>query len=322
MPLPFMAVLVVPWLALGCGAAREAGSALSRALPHEDVAAARARTQALLASASRFAIQLQGLNFDAVDRADPDVVVVDYSWDGGASREMTRADVRRLRQRPGRQQRIVLAYLSIGEAESYRWYWKREARGGKASFLIRENPRWPGNFLTRYWDPAWHEVIVTGRSSYLSRVLDAGFDGVFLDTVDTAEVLRDEGMADAPARMADLIRLIAREARAAAPGFLLVAQNPFVVIGEPGVMEVLSGVVAEAHLFRGEKPVPEHEVRPVVDALRLARDRGLAAIVIEYPRSAAARGRLSDLCARERFICYVGSRSLSRMGVPIEAVTR
>jgi len=265
-------------------------------------------SEARLASARRFMIQLQHLRFEDVEALDPDVLVTDYSWDGSSGRELTFEDVARLRNRPGRPPRVVLAYMSVGEAEAYRFYWKDVSR--RMGLVVNENPKWRGNFRIRYWDPAWQRVLIGGRDSYLWRIQAAGFDGVFLDTIDTAEVMADLGVQDAPLKMAELLGAIAKASRSVDPGFLLVGQNPFVILSLPSVMESLSGISCEAHLFRGEQMVPE--ARPIISALRLAKAAGLRVFVIEYPRSKKARQRLDAFCAEEGFLCFAGERSLSK----------
>ena len=38
---------------------------------------------------------------------------------------LTAADLARLRVKPDGSRRVVLSYLSIGEAENYRYYWNK-----------------------------------------------------------------------------------------------------------------------------------------------------------------------------------------------------
>jgi endo-alpha-1,4-polygalactosaminidase (GH114 family) len=118
--------------------------------------------------------------------------------------------------------------------------------------------------------------------------------------------------------MAALVTDLAQAARGVDPAFLVVAQNPFRILGEPGVADALSGVVAEAHLYDGDEAVPDERARPILDALRSVRDRGKRVLVIEYVCGRAAIDRLSALCAAERFLCYVGSPALSRVGVILD----
>lgn len=81
----------------------------------------------------------------------------------------------------------MIAYMSIGEAEDYRYYWQTEWEINPPSWLAEENPNWPGNYKVRYWDLAWQEIIYGNDNSYLKKILDAGFDGVYLDIIDTFE---------------------------------------------------------------------------------------------------------------------------------------
>jgi cysteinyl-tRNA synthetase len=86
----------------------------------------------------------------------------------------------------------VLAYLSIGEAESYRYYWHREwdrlgdgvPDAGAPAWLEGENPQWRGNYKVRYWDPGWRSILYGRSDAYLDGIISRGFDGVYLDLVD------------------------------------------------------------------------------------------------------------------------------------------
>lgn len=88
--------------------------------------------------------------------------------------------------------RQVLCYVSIGEAESYRYYWRSGWKPGNPGFLDNENPDWEGNYKVRYWETEWQQIIFGDNQSYLKRVLDAGFDGVYLDIIDAFEYFEEE----------------------------------------------------------------------------------------------------------------------------------
>ena len=81
--------------------------------------------------------------------------------------------------------RLVIAYMSIGEAEDYRYYWEPAWSVNPPSWLETEN--WEGNYKVRYWDSDWQKIIFGNEDSYLKKVLDAGFDGVYLDIIDAFE---------------------------------------------------------------------------------------------------------------------------------------
>ncbi len=120
----------------------------------------------------------------ALDATGYDMFVIDLFCCG---EQLGPAQVEALSTKPGGGKRLVLCYMSIGEAEDYRWYWDPAWETDPPSWLGSENPDWPGNYLVEYWDPEWQAIIYGSPDSYLDRVVAAGFDGVYLDKVDSFE---------------------------------------------------------------------------------------------------------------------------------------
>ncbi|NWF78310.1 MAG: endo alpha-1,4 polygalactosaminidase [Chloroflexi bacterium] len=120
-----------------------------------------------------------------------DLVVLDYSFDGSEAMEFTPEEITSLKNSLRGK---VLAYLSIGEAEDYRWYWREEWDAnhdgqpdpGAPEWLDEGNPDWPGNYKVRYWYAGWQDIIF----AYLDRILAQGFDGGYLDLVDAYSITR------------------------------------------------------------------------------------------------------------------------------------
>ena len=79
---------------------------------------------------------------------------------------------------------MIVAYMSIGEAEDYRYYWKPSWKINNPSFIVSSNPSWPGNYKVQYWDSTWQSIIFGNDDSYTKKILSAGFDGVYLDIID------------------------------------------------------------------------------------------------------------------------------------------
>ena len=83
--------------------------------------------------------------------------------------------------------RLVICYMSIGEAEDYRYYWQEEWNMSPPSWLDKENPDWSGNYKVRYWKEEWKKIIFGSQEAYFDKIIAAGFDGVYLDIIDAFE---------------------------------------------------------------------------------------------------------------------------------------
>ncbi len=121
---------------------------------------------------------------DAVSETSYDVVIMDLFFN---EEQFTQADVQQLREKSGGGERLLICYMSIGEAEDYRYYWDPAWNTQKPSWLGEENPSWPGNYKVEYWNPEWQAIIFGNDDSYLQKIIDAGFDGVYLDIIDAFE---------------------------------------------------------------------------------------------------------------------------------------
>ena len=118
---------------------------------------------------------------NAVKNTNYDCIIMDLFYKG---QEFTPSQIQELKQKANGGRRLLVCYMSIGEAENYRYYWKSDWTVGNPSFIVKENPNWPGNFCVQYWDAEWQNIIFNNDSSYLKKILDAGFDGVYLDKID------------------------------------------------------------------------------------------------------------------------------------------
>jgi cysteinyl-tRNA synthetase len=96
-------------------------------------------------------------------------------------------EVEQLKQKENGGKRLLICYMSIGEAENYRYYWESGWNPGTPTWLGRENPDWEGNYKVHYWNQKWKDIITGNPESYIDKVLTSGFDGVYLDVIDAFE---------------------------------------------------------------------------------------------------------------------------------------
>lgn len=117
---------------------------------------------------------------EAVQATNYDLVLIDLYFN---EEELTAADVEALKTKANGGSRLVICYMSIGEAEDYRYYWSDLDK----NLVCRENPDWKGNFAVKYWEADWKSVIYGNEQSYLKKIVDAGFNGVYLDIIEAYE---------------------------------------------------------------------------------------------------------------------------------------
>jgi len=124
------------------------------------------------------------LFLNALAATSYDVILIDYFYN---EEEFTRQEISSLKIKNMGGKRLVIAYMSIGEAEEYRYYWKDEWESDPPSWLKEENRDWEGNYKVEYWDPDWQDIIYGSSGSYIDKIVDKGFDGVYLDIIDAFE---------------------------------------------------------------------------------------------------------------------------------------
>lgn len=120
----------------------------------------------------------------ALESSTYDLILIDAFYEDDW---LTEGDIDRLSTKPQGGNRLVVSYMSIGEAEDYRFYWQNEWNDSSPSWLAAENSQWKGNYKVRYWEAAWQDIIFGNQEAYLDKILAIGFDGVYLDIVDAYE---------------------------------------------------------------------------------------------------------------------------------------
>ena len=218
----------------------------------EDNLARKARRK-LLASVESWGYQLRFVDPEEVHHSPYDLMVIDHaiSYNKRFQRQITREEIARMQRRSDGSRRLVLSYLSIGEAESYRFYWKPEWARNKPAWHLAENCAWPRNHLVRFWHRDWKRIIYAGSKSYLKRIIDAGFDGVYLDRVDVyGEVLRER--RNARTDMIDFVIELAKQARRLKPGFVVIVQNAEDLLNDRRYRHAIDGLGKEDLLYGQE----------------------------------------------------------------------
>lgn len=118
-----------------------------------------------------------------------DVVIMDAFY--SKEETFTSSDLDQIRDKPRGGRRLLIGYMSIGEAENYRYYWQDDWEIGSPSYLVCKGYD-KSNIRVTYWEQAWKDILFDSTDSYLQKIIGAGFDGVFLDVVDAYQSFEKE----------------------------------------------------------------------------------------------------------------------------------
>lgn len=296
----------------------------------KELAAAAERRRTRIAAVTSWGYQLAGLDV-AIAAASPyGLLVVDATTGLGSDKPMTEADVTRLKRTGDGGKRIVVSYLSIGEAEDYRPdYFSSEYLSEDApDWLMHENPQWKGNRIIRFCEEGWQRTILgdkNGRNVYnsiepspLYRLVELGLDGVYLDRVDVySEVAKT--CPDAARRMVAFVERLAAHARKKNPDFMVILQNAEELLTHRTMMNSIDAIAKE-DLFYGvdhsENANSSGLVSDTIANLRLARRAGKPVFFVDYVKASAKIADARRRGTAEGFIPYFAPRDLGRLWLP------
>ncbi len=263
-----------------------------------------------LYAAKTWHYQLDKVVVDNLVKINTDVLVTDYGTMGGKM-PLPASEVARLKLKPDGTKRIVLAYMSVGEAERFRFYFKDEWKTDPPEWLGAENCSWPDAFKVQFWHDSWKDIIWRGRKAYLKQIIEAGFDGVYLDRVDIYDQYPDN--SDARDQMIRFVTDLSSTAKKLNPGFLIVPQNADDLLTEPEYRAVIDGLGREDLLY-GTKGTgtrnPGHEINEAQERLDLLLWEWKPVLAVEYLQTPDAITAASRELKRRGLVGTVQPRAL------------
>lgn len=265
-------------------------------------------------AAQNFTYQLQRPNAQRIGKTAFDLAVVSIAAAGNSPKTIPAL------KRSSGGDKIILAYMSIGEAEDYRWYWQSDWKKNPPAWLDEANPDWTGDYKVRYWMPEWQKIICGTPDSYLDKIIELGFDGVYLDIVDAYQFYEErDGRESAAREMADFVIAIAAYARQRHPGFGVFPQNAEELgIMFPDYLETVTGIGVEDLHYGYPR---DHEASPAdwTAEREAILDKWVAAkklvLTIDYtvkPKQIADAYKRS---LERGYVPYVTDRSLGRLRI-------
>lgn len=264
-----------------------------------------------LLAAKSWHYQLQKFDGNALAKNDADVFVIDYAK-GGGREPLTRQEVELLKKKPDGTRRLVISYISIGEAEQYRYYWKPEFKDTPAAWDMGENCAWPQNNMVRFWSPEWKDTIIRAPDSYLRRIASAGFDGVYLDRIDVYGHM-NEPKLDLETEMKSFVAEIKSVGSTLKPGFLVIAQNAEDLLEDRAYRNSIDGLGKEDLLYGSKGTNARNSDKDIgwsLERLNKLRADWKPIFAVEYPESKElASGATAEL-RKLGFVPTIQHRSL------------
>jgi cysteinyl-tRNA synthetase len=260
-----------------------------------------------------FLYQLQRARPDRIGETAFDLVVVSIAATGNSP------DVIPALKDSSGGKKLILCYMSIGQAENYRWYWQPDWPQNPPEWLQEADTTWAGDYWVKYWHPEWQGIIYGSPDSYLDRIIEFGFDGVYLDRVDAYWYYQEQGRETAAQEMVDFILDFTEYARKKVPDFGVFPQNAEELgLLFPQYLQAVNGIGVEDLYYgypRDHEPSPADwtaEREAILDQWVTA---GKLVLTIDYT---ARPEQIADAYQRawERgYVPYVTDRSLGRLRI-------
>ncbi|RMH79962.1 MAG: polysaccharide deacetylase [Acidobacteria bacterium] len=211
-----------------------------------------------------------------------------------------------------RRTQKLIAYVSIGELEPYRVYFKE----AKKEWVLGEN---------RAWDTLVADIRKEGYREFLmKRVFPklSGFDGFFLDTLDSYQLVlkKEEERKEYERELLNFIKNL----RKAYPEKLLLINRGFEVM--EGLTGVVNGLVAESLFYgidlsrdKAYKKMKDDETQWLLERLKKAKELGFEVIVVDYvdPKDRKLARELRERIRSLGFIPFISDRYLSSLGLSL-----
>ncbi len=117
----------------------------------------------------------------AISATNYDVILMDLFF---ADETFTASEIASLKTKDNGGQRLVISYVSVGSAENYRYYWKKGWGLHHPLWLKKKYDGYKDEFWVKFWKKDWQDIIYGNDDSYIKKIIDAGFDGAYLDNVE------------------------------------------------------------------------------------------------------------------------------------------
>lgn len=206
----------------------------------------------------------------------------------------------------------LIAYVSVGELEPYRSYYKKADK----SWIIGENKGWNSK-IADLRNSKYIDFLFENRFDMLK-----DYDGFFLDTLDSYQMVlkSDFEKSKYEEGIVNLINLLRKKY----PNKIIITNRGFEIVDR--IKDKIDAVVAESLFYGLEvgKTIKYKKMKPedtqwLLEKLRYIKSLGLKVIVIDYiePKNKSLQREVAKKIYQEGFIPYVSDKDLNSIGTSI-----
>jgi cysteinyl-tRNA synthetase len=241
--------------------------------------------------------KLQNYNSNDFLKVNNSTIVIDLYKRINPSTVFSKDYINRLKS----NNNTVLSYFSIGEAEDYRPDFKSIPK----SIIGKENLSWPGNYTIKYWDKAWHSIVL----KYLNQIINQGFNGVYLDIIDGFHRFSNKNLA--AKQMFQLISTISKNSKAKRKDFKIFLQNGIDIIDYLSIKDknellmAIDGVAIEDYFFLKKKFIENPEI-----VKNLIFYKNKLKLSVEYTKNKLENEKYFDFCRKNDLIPLITDKEL------------
>lgn len=191
---------------------------------------------------------------------------------------------------------LLLAYINAGYAEEWRSYWPEIANAS----WVHEPAEYEGEYYIEYWNPQWRDILEGVAHSYLQ----AGFEGVYLDNVDAAEIIDQinpqwAAGVDTYQEMVNLVCNVSGYVKSLSPQYKVYINigGAYYLLYDEALLSCIDGVLREElwTIWTGVNqtaPQDPQEIQDALDALQHAHAMGKAIMIADPARTSTEAEQL------------------------------
>jgi len=266
---------------------------------------------------------------DAFCNSHYDLLVIDQQRSiKGSESHNTRADIIRIKNSQnskGGKKRVV-CYFDVGQVESYRYYWQAGWEKGRPDWILDPDPDgWNNSYGVKFWSPEWKAIM----KDYIGRIIDDGYDGVYLDWLmiysfaPVVDAAHKDGV-DVTKELISFIRELSAYAREKSNGFIFIAQNAAELGIYPEYVKLFDAIAQEDIWYdgsgdpdnggnEGDSPMGTDDTQSFIKDLQLWQSQGKPVFNVEYAQKPENVSRAYSLGKQYQFKTYVTLRLLNKL---------